>query len=91
MTRALELLSYVRQRDEKGVSSMNVSRVVYSRLVNTGNYENERFEVEVILERNESSDTAFNFARISVAEAITKRMHEIESKFDAVDEDLIPY
>lgn len=56
---------------------MNVSRVVYSRRVNTGNNEYERFEVEVILEPGENSDAAFNYAKNTVRRQVINRLEDV--------------
>ena len=68
---------------------MYVSRVVYSRLVNTGSYENERFECEVSLTESDDTDKAFALAITRVTDQVSALMKRISTPDR--DEDGIPY
>jgi len=67
---------------------MYTSRVVYARLVNTGNYENERFEAEVLIHPEESPEMAFQLA-VTVVEGQIKAQLATLSTFEEDAE--IPY
>lgn len=49
---------------------MRVERVTYERLVNLGNYENERAQATVILNEGESVSDAFIMAKGEVMESL---------------------
>ncbi len=42
---------------------MKAKKVIYSRLVSLGNYENAKFEIELELEEGEKAADAFNLAK----------------------------
>ena len=66
---------------------MQVSRVIYARLINTGNYENERFECEVILDSGDLPAKAFEMAQVEVLTQVEKCLNNLDGSEDAE----IPY
>jgi len=42
---------------------MRASKITYAKLVNLGNYEHERFEVEIELNKNEKASDAMDVAK----------------------------
>lgn len=68
---------------------MYVNRVVYSQLINTGNYENERFEAEVMLEPDEAPEHAFITVKHLVQNQVAGRLKQLNAA--VIDETDIPY
>ena len=68
---------------------MHVSHVTYSQLVNTGNYENERFEVEVSVASDEDESLAWDTAIAQVRKQVSVRLKQLNAA--TIDESNIPY
>ena len=68
---------------------MHVSHVTYSQLVNTGNYENERFEAEVSVFSDEDEQLAWDTAIAQVRKQVSVRLKQLNAA--TIDESNIPY
>ena len=73
---------------------MRVSKIIYERLVNTGNFSHETFGVEVVLNNEEKAQEAMDNAKKFVDRQVVKPSRverEIAQKVSAFDDDDIPF
>ena len=56
---------------------MHVSHVEYERLVNTGNYSHEKYNLVVEIKEGEEPQEAFNMAKRYVDSNVAKRQKEL--------------
>ena len=69
---------------------MKVTQISYGRLINTGNYSHEKFDVTVNLEPGESPQDAMNKAKAFVEKQInapTQRERDVYNRVETFDSD----